>query len=43
MSYKNLGLRVKYPVFLLECNHNWIFQAIFRKILKYKISWKSCF
>jgi hypothetical protein len=32
---------VKYSLFLLDFNENLILLADFRKMLKYKISWKS--
>jgi hypothetical protein len=36
-----IGLHVKYSLFLFDFNYAWIFLTDFRKIPKYKISWKS--
>ena len=36
-----IGLHVKYPILLSDCNEIWILSEYFLKILKYQISWKS--
>jgi hypothetical protein len=36
-----IGVLVQYAVILSDFNETWIYRQIFKKILKYKISWKS--
>jgi len=41
ISWMYIGLRVKYPLFLSECNEAWIRSTEFQKVHKRQISWKS--
>jgi len=41
MIKKSFGLRVKYPLFFTDCNETWTFRTGVRKMLKYRILWKS--
>ena len=38
-----ISLHVKYPLFVTDFNKTWIFRTDFRKLLQYKISWKSVY
>jgi hypothetical protein len=41
-SKMNIGLHVKYPLFLSDFNYTWIcLDFFFLKMVKYQISWKS--
>ena len=36
-----IGPHVQYPLFDSDFNDNWNVSTVFKKILKYQISWKS--
>jgi len=36
-----IGLHVKYRLFLSDFYETWVILTVFRKILKYQISWRS--
>ena len=36
-----IGIHVKYPLFFSDFNETWILSTYFRKLSKYKFSWKS--
>ena len=40
-NVQHTGVHVKYRLYLSDFNKTYIFSTIFRKILKYQISWKS--
>jgi hypothetical protein len=41
LSQRYIRLQVKYPLFLSDFDHTWIFSAGFRKNTQYQIPWKS--
>jgi hypothetical protein len=41
MIKNDIGLNVKYRLFLWDVNKTWIFSTYFREILKHQISWTS--
>jgi len=41
LSWMYIGLHVKYPLLLSDFKEIWFFSTDFRKIIKYKILWKS--